>query len=159
MRTGLWLLAAALPFAAQPAQATTQTISGTYLVNFTQFCGLAANPWPGGVTTEFDGSFSTVIAKAVFTPKKGLGSLTGMSTGAQIIVPNSSGGNISKNPYTASGAYASTSKTFTFGGQTYDAIYGKVVSGVVQQFEFSGTSTSTGLTSANCVVTGTASII
>jgi hypothetical protein len=159
MRAGFLLLAAALPLAAQPAQATTQTISGTYLVNFTTFCGLPANPWPDGVASEFDGSYSTVIAKAVFTPKKGLASLTGVSTGAQIIVPNSTGGRVVKNPYTASGAYSSTSKTFTFGGQTYDAIYGKVVSGVVQQFEFSGVSTSTGLTAANCVVSGTASLI
>jgi len=159
MRALLWLLAAALPFAAQPAQAATQVISGSYLVNVTTFCGLAANPWPNGVTNEFDGSYSTTIAKAVFNPTTKQASLTGVSAGAQIIVPNSPGGKVSRNTYTAQGAYASTATTFVFQGTTYDAVYGKVVSGVVQQFEFSGTSTSKGLTTANCVTNGTALII
>jgi hypothetical protein len=68
-------------------------------------------------------------------------------------------GAISQNPLNGTSAYTNTGKELTIFGETYKIAYGVISSGVVKNFVFVGTSTTSGLTKANCVARGVADLI
>jgi hypothetical protein len=169
MKTKLFLTACALACAGSLTQAAEITpasaptagpvLSGTYLVHIVTVCGLAANPWPDGVTSQFDGSYEVAIGTIQFFSTNHTANFNGTDTFTQLIVPNSKGGNTGQNPSAFSGAYTNTATALTLNGENFQAVYGKLMKGVAQDVEFVGTSTSSGLTSANCVEHGQASLI
>jgi hypothetical protein len=159
MRIHSLLLAGAFVMGAASADATTPTLSGKYILSITDVCGLAAHPWPNGVATQFDGSFDPTIIVASFNSAKGRISASGANAGAQLIVPNSTGGSAFASSFAQHMDYSNTATTLTVGKQQYAVVYGDTKEGIAQHFEFAGTSTSKGLKTANCVDWGTAKII
>lgn len=160
MRIISFLLGGAAILCASATDAAVPIISGTYLLKEAKVCGIAADPWPGAVTTSFDGVSKSIVATVAFDHATGKADITGVQGSTQIIVPNSSGGSVSLSPNDGSAIpYSNTATTFTVNGQTYKVIYGTVTGGIAQELEFSGVETSTGLTSANCVDWGHLSLM
>ena len=153
---GCALLLAAPGAGAAPA---ADVLNGSYLYNIIDVCGLAAKPWPSGVTKQFDGSYSITMGTLTFDSATGMATAAGQTLSDQIIVPNSTACAISQNPLNGTSAYTNTGKELTIFGETYKIAYGVISSGVVKNFVFVGTSTTSGLTKANCVARGVADLI
>jgi hypothetical protein len=158
MRISSLLLAGALLAGTASADATTPTVSGKYLIELTKVCGLAVHPWPTGVTTEFDGDYWSNTFAVSFNATTGHLSSAGYNADTQLIVPNSSGGNVSASSFTDHQIWSNTATTLTVGGQVYQAVYGDTKDGIVQHFEIAAILKTKGLKTANCVESGSASI-
>ena len=139
---------------------TVPALSGTDLVHIQDFCGAEGDPWPDGLSTQFDGGFVATIGTATFYSTNNTVDFTGYQADTQLVVPNSKGGATSLAPVTLSAvSYSNTATTFTFQGRTYQVIYGDVTSGVVQNMEWVGDFAAQGVDSPNCFQKGEASIV
>jgi hypothetical protein len=140
------------------AGGSVPSISGSYRLQITTFCGLPVEHWPGSVTKKFDGEAQTEIGIfAVQSPGKA--SFSGSYSNTQVITPNSTGGSAQTGAFgnSSSSAFSNTATSFTFEGQTYQVFYGSVNgSNVSQKFEFMNTSTQGGATAPNCINWGKA---
>jgi hypothetical protein len=123
-----------------------------------EYCQPVIDPWPNGTTVLYDGLHSATTAVADFNASTGQVSATGEILSGDVIVTNSTGGNMTLNAYQVSGPYSNTAKLLTYNGKDYNIDYKYVAKGLARSFHFYRRETAgTGVTAENCMVEGNAS--
>jgi hypothetical protein len=152
-------MAGAMVLAAESAGAATPMISGTYNLSTMEYCQPVYDPWPDGTKLSYQGLHTSTVGLADFDSTTGTVSANGETLSGSVIVTNTTAGNMTAKPYSLSGPYSNTATTLTLDGALYHVDYKYVVKGLAQTFNFYTTTTlGTGVTAANCVVQGNASL-
>jgi len=117
------------------------TLSGSYAVNYTEIC-------QGYLSGSSTGSVSVQSVTATFAPQ--MVTIIGTKTSGDLVIPKGLvGGTFFQNPVSKSYKFSNDATTLTFGGTTFNIVYGTVLNRVAQSFVFSGAS------NAGCAVSAT----
>jgi hypothetical protein len=153
------LLAGAALFAAQAAGAATPKITGNYNISISEYCQPVIDPWPDGSNVLFNGLHSSTTAVANFNASTGQVSASGETMSGDVMVTNSTDGNIAVTAYQLNGAYTNTATKLTLNGREFNVDYKYSLKGLARSFNFYRRNTAgNGVTAENCAVEGSASI-
>ncbi len=131
--TALSALAPSVASAKVPIQ-IVPTLSGSYVVNYTEICqGYLTGSTPGSVTVE-----SVTATFASNTVK-----IAGTATKGDLVIPKGLvGGTFFQNPLSETFKYSNTATQLTINGAAFNIVYGPSLKQITQSFAFSGAGNS-----------------
>lgn len=127
--TGIAALAST-PAPAKVPVLLVPTLSGTYVISYTEICqGYLNGSSPGTVTVE-----SVTAAFASPTVK-----IAGTKTSGDLVIPKGFvGGTFFQNPVSTSYKYSNTPTKLTINDVAFNIVYGPIIEQIAQSFVFSG---------------------